>query len=167
MRKQTSHLLVYLQELHGRFNLPLDRPYFRRANAYHFPNEPFTDGYLRNPHIHLNPPGIESSVVSFFCASLSLISSLRTNWQNKIRIESIEAEELGGISDQLQVSINQFITNEKYTAPSHSSIINEIHTKLDAVRIRSPSGSSHYSFDIPVSSRTLLKESWFQITQLF
>ncbi|XP_044310970.1 ufm1-specific protease 2 isoform X1 [Varanus komodoensis] len=58
-----SQLETYRQELHGRFNLPFDRPYFRRANAYHFPDEPFKDGYLRNPHVHLNPPGIESGMV--------------------------------------------------------------------------------------------------------
>ncbi|XP_033016027.1 ufm1-specific protease 2 isoform X1 [Lacerta agilis] len=58
-----QQLETYRQELHRRFNLPFDRPYFRRANAYHFPDEPFKDGYLRNPHVHLNPPGIESGMV--------------------------------------------------------------------------------------------------------
>ncbi|XP_072857482.2 ufm1-specific protease 2 isoform X1 [Pogona vitticeps] len=58
-----DQLESYRQELHGWFNLPFDRPYFRRANAYHFPDESFRDGYLRNPHVHLNPPGIESGIV--------------------------------------------------------------------------------------------------------
>ncbi|XP_053112822.1 ufm1-specific protease 2 isoform X4 [Hemicordylus capensis] len=58
-----NQLETFRQELHSRFNLPLDRPYFRRANAYHFPDEPFKDGYLRNPHVHLSPPGIESGMV--------------------------------------------------------------------------------------------------------
>ncbi|KAH0616143.1 hypothetical protein JD844_027038 [Phrynosoma platyrhinos] len=58
-----NQLESYRRELHGWFNLPFDRPYFRRANAYHFPDEPFRDGYLRNPHVHLNPPGIESGIV--------------------------------------------------------------------------------------------------------
>lgn len=53
-----------MQELHGLFNLPCDRPYFKRANAYHFPDEPYKDGYLRNPHLHLNSPGTESGMVS-------------------------------------------------------------------------------------------------------
>ncbi|XP_077135729.1 ufm1-specific protease 2 [Ranitomeya variabilis] len=50
--------------LHGEYNLPLDRPYFRRANAYHFPDEPYRDGYLRNPHVHLNHPSLEGGTVS-------------------------------------------------------------------------------------------------------
>ncbi|XP_058049140.1 ufm1-specific protease 2 isoform X1 [Ahaetulla prasina] len=58
-----DQLETYRKELHGQFNLPLDRPYFRRANAYHFPDESFKDGYLRNPHLHLNPPTIESGMV--------------------------------------------------------------------------------------------------------
>ncbi|KAJ6668595.1 hypothetical protein lerEdw1_012077 [Lerista edwardsae] len=58
-----QELETYREELHGRFNLPFDRPYFRRANAYHFPDEPFKDGYLRNPHVHLSPPGIESGMI--------------------------------------------------------------------------------------------------------
>ncbi|XP_058049141.1 ufm1-specific protease 2 isoform X2 [Ahaetulla prasina] len=57
-----DQLETYRKELHGQFNLPLDRPYFRRANAYHFPDESFKDGYLRNPHLHLNPPTIESGM---------------------------------------------------------------------------------------------------------
>lgn len=58
-----QELETYREELHRRFNLPFDRPYFRRANAYHFPDEPFKDGYLRNPHVHLSPPGIESGMI--------------------------------------------------------------------------------------------------------
>uniref|UniRef100_A0A8D0HI68 Ufm1-specific protease 2 n=1 Tax=Sphenodon punctatus TaxID=8508 RepID=A0A8D0HI68_SPHPU len=54
-----NQLKTYREELHGLFHLPSDRPYFRRANAYHFPDKPYKDGYLRNPHLHLNPPGIE------------------------------------------------------------------------------------------------------------
>ncbi|KAM4050845.1 ufm1-specific protease 2 [Anomaloglossus baeobatrachus] len=50
--------------LHGEYNLPLDRPYFKRANAYHFPDEPYKDGYLRNPHVHLNHPSLEGGTVS-------------------------------------------------------------------------------------------------------
>ncbi|XP_075052990.1 ufm1-specific protease 2 [Mixophyes fleayi] len=50
--------------LHEQFNLPLDRPYFRRANAHHFPDEPYKDGYLRNPHVHLNHPPLEGGTVS-------------------------------------------------------------------------------------------------------
>uniref|UniRef100_A0A7M4F083 UFM1 specific peptidase 2 n=1 Tax=Crocodylus porosus TaxID=8502 RepID=A0A7M4F083_CROPO len=60
-----DQLESYRKELHGLFNLPSDRPYFRRANAYHFPDEPYKDGYLRNPHVHLHPPGLESGLVSF------------------------------------------------------------------------------------------------------
>ncbi|XP_030305837.1 LOW QUALITY PROTEIN: ufm1-specific protease 2 [Calypte anna] len=58
-----DQLESYRKELHELFNLPCDRPYFKRANAYHFPDEPYKDGYLRNPHLHLNSPGTESGMV--------------------------------------------------------------------------------------------------------
>ncbi|XP_061586423.1 ufm1-specific protease 2 [Cololabis saira] len=48
------------RELHQQFELPDDRPYFRRANAYHFPNEPYKDGYLRNPHVILTHPTLDN-----------------------------------------------------------------------------------------------------------
>ncbi|KAF6733510.1 Ufm1-specific protease 2 [Oryzias melastigma] len=51
------------RELHQRFKLPNDRPYFRRANAYHFPNEHYKDGYLRNPHHALTHPTLENGKV--------------------------------------------------------------------------------------------------------
>ncbi|CAN2388664.1 UFM1 hydrolase activity, partial [Pristimantis euphronides] len=50
--------------LHSEYNLPLDRPYFKRVNAYHFPDEQYKDGYLRNPHVHLNHPALEGGTVS-------------------------------------------------------------------------------------------------------
>ncbi|KAM4707617.1 ufm1-specific protease 2 [Discoglossus pictus] len=59
-----AQLEDYRKELHERLNLPLDRPYLKRANAYHFPDEPFKDGYLRNPHVHLNTPLVEGGTVS-------------------------------------------------------------------------------------------------------
>ncbi|KTG00227.1 hypothetical protein cypCar_00025901 [Cyprinus carpio] len=49
------------ESLATRFKLPSDRPYLRRANAFHFPDAAYKDGYLRNPHIHLNPPNIEDA----------------------------------------------------------------------------------------------------------
>ncbi|XP_018085877.1 ufm1-specific protease 2 [Xenopus laevis] len=52
------------QALHEQFNLPLDRPYFRRANAFHFPDEPYKDGYIRNPHLQLGTPPLEGATVS-------------------------------------------------------------------------------------------------------
>ncbi|XP_035413734.1 ufm1-specific protease 2 isoform X3 [Cygnus atratus] len=58
-----DQLECYRKELHELFNLPCDRPYLKRANAYHFPDEPYKDGYLRNPHLHLNSPGTESGMV--------------------------------------------------------------------------------------------------------
>uniref|UniRef100_A0A673SLS7 Ufm1-specific protease 2 n=1 Tax=Suricata suricatta TaxID=37032 RepID=A0A673SLS7_SURSU len=57
-------LQAYRKELHDLFNLPPDRPYFRRSNAYHFPDEPYKDGYLRNPHSYLNPPNTETGMIS-------------------------------------------------------------------------------------------------------
>ncbi|XP_041838653.1 ufm1-specific protease 2 isoform X2 [Melanotaenia boesemani] len=48
------------RELHHQFELPDDRPYFRRANVYHFPNEPYKDGYLRNPHMFLTHPTLDN-----------------------------------------------------------------------------------------------------------
>ncbi|NXU55570.1 UFSP2 protease, partial [Turnix velox] len=58
-----DQLESYRKELHGLFGLPCDRPYFKRANAYHFPDEPYKDGYLRNPHLHINSPGAEPGMV--------------------------------------------------------------------------------------------------------
>ncbi|XP_077671682.1 ufm1-specific protease 2 isoform X7 [Eretmochelys imbricata] len=57
-----NQLETYRKELHELFHLPSDRPYLRRANAYRFPDEPYKDGYLRNPHIYLNPPVIEAGM---------------------------------------------------------------------------------------------------------
>uniref|UniRef100_A0A3B3VK71 Ufm1-specific protease 2 n=1 Tax=Poecilia latipinna TaxID=48699 RepID=A0A3B3VK71_9TELE len=51
------------RELHGQFELPDNRPFFRRANAYHFPNEPYKDGYLRNPHTVLTHPTLDNGKV--------------------------------------------------------------------------------------------------------
>uniref|UniRef100_A0A8C2B2R1 Ufm1-specific protease 2 n=1 Tax=Cyprinus carpio TaxID=7962 RepID=A0A8C2B2R1_CYPCA len=56
-----SQLQAAREDLHRRFKLPSDRPYLRRANAFHFPDAAYKDGYLRNPHIHLNPPNIEDA----------------------------------------------------------------------------------------------------------
>ncbi|XP_017275604.1 ufm1-specific protease 2 [Kryptolebias marmoratus] len=51
------------RELHQGFGLPDDWPYFRRTNAYHFPNEPYKDGYLRNPHTVLTHPTLDNGKV--------------------------------------------------------------------------------------------------------
>lgn len=51
------------RELHEKFQLSHDKPYFRRANAYHFPNEPYKDGYLRNPHAVLTHPTLHNGKV--------------------------------------------------------------------------------------------------------
>ncbi|XP_072262243.1 ufm1-specific protease 2 isoform X1 [Pyxicephalus adspersus] len=59
-----SQLEYHRKMLHTQYNLPLDRPYFRRVNAYHFPDDLYKDGYLRNPHLHLNHPTIEGGTVS-------------------------------------------------------------------------------------------------------
>lgn len=58
-----TQLEAQRQELHQHFELPDDRPYFRRANAYHFPNEPYKDGYLRNPHLVLTHPSLDDGKV--------------------------------------------------------------------------------------------------------
>lgn len=58
-----------LQDLHQQFDLPEDRPYFRRANVYHFPNEPYKDGYLRNPHLVLTHPNLDNGKVRVICVS--------------------------------------------------------------------------------------------------
>lgn len=57
-----GQLQDYRKELHDLFNLPHDRPCFKRSNAYHFPDEPYKDGYIRNPHTYLNPPNIETDL---------------------------------------------------------------------------------------------------------
>ncbi|KAI3353156.1 hypothetical protein L3Q82_019706, partial [Scortum barcoo] len=55
-----SQLETQRKELHQEFELPDDWPYFRRANSYHFPNEPYKDGYLRNPHLALTHPAMDN-----------------------------------------------------------------------------------------------------------
>ncbi|XP_029910765.1 ufm1-specific protease 2 isoform X1 [Myripristis murdjan] len=55
-----SQLEAHRKELHQRFELPEDRPYFRRANVYRFPNETYRDGYLRNPHLAVTHPSLEN-----------------------------------------------------------------------------------------------------------
>ncbi|XP_056227867.1 ufm1-specific protease 2 [Seriola aureovittata] len=58
-----GQLETHRKELHQQFELPDDRPFFRRANAYHFPNEPYRDGYLRNPHLLLTHPTLDDGKV--------------------------------------------------------------------------------------------------------
>lgn len=58
-----SQLETQRRDLHQRFELLDDWPYFRRANAYHFPNEPYRDGYLRNPHLVLTHPTLDNGKV--------------------------------------------------------------------------------------------------------
>lgn len=58
-----SKLQTIRQDLHQKFDLPEDRPFFKRANAYHFPNEPYKDGYLRNPHLSLTHPTLDNGKV--------------------------------------------------------------------------------------------------------
>lgn len=58
-----SQLQTTRQNLHLKYGLPEDKPYFRRANAYHFPSEPYKDGYLRNPHSSItNPSFVDGKV---------------------------------------------------------------------------------------------------------
>ncbi|XP_051559197.1 ufm1-specific protease 2 [Myxocyprinus asiaticus] len=56
-----SQLQTVREDLHRKFKLPGDRPFLRRANVFHFPDEVYKDGYLRNPHAHLNPPNVEDA----------------------------------------------------------------------------------------------------------
>ncbi|XP_034044476.1 ufm1-specific protease 2 [Thalassophryne amazonica] len=58
-----SQLEMQRKELHQQLELPEDRPYFRRANTYHFPNEAYKDGYLRNPHLVLTHPVLDNGKV--------------------------------------------------------------------------------------------------------
>ncbi|XP_041641436.1 ufm1-specific protease 2 [Cheilinus undulatus] len=58
-----SELETKRKELHQQFELPDDWPHFRRANTYHFPNEPYKDGYLRNPHLALTHPSLDNGKV--------------------------------------------------------------------------------------------------------
>ncbi|KAJ3613936.1 hypothetical protein NHX12_017515 [Muraenolepis orangiensis] len=54
------------KELHRQFNLPEDRPYFRKANAYRFHDHDDHDdhGYLRNPHrVLAHPAGLDQGKV--------------------------------------------------------------------------------------------------------
>ncbi|XP_051993730.1 ufm1-specific protease 2 [Xyrauchen texanus] len=56
-----SQLQAVREDLHRKFQLPGDRPFLRRTNAFHFPDEAYKDGYLRNPHLCLNPPNVEDA----------------------------------------------------------------------------------------------------------
>ncbi|KAF3852352.1 hypothetical protein F7725_005707 [Dissostichus mawsoni] len=58
-----SQLETHRKELHQQFELPDDWPYFRRANAFHFSNESYKDGYLRNPHMVLTHPTLDNGKV--------------------------------------------------------------------------------------------------------
>ncbi|XP_047431072.1 ufm1-specific protease 2 [Mugil cephalus] len=58
-----NQLETQRKDLHQQFELPDDRPYFRRANTFHFPNEPYRDGYLRNPHVTLTHPSLDNGKV--------------------------------------------------------------------------------------------------------
>ncbi|XP_068178240.1 ufm1-specific protease 2 [Antennarius striatus] len=58
-----SQLEMQRKELHQQYELPNEWPYFKRANAYHFPNEPYKDGYLRNPHLVLTQPSLDNGKV--------------------------------------------------------------------------------------------------------
>ncbi|KAK7912907.1 hypothetical protein WMY93_013118 [Mugilogobius chulae] len=58
-----SQLQTVRQTLHQKYDLADDTPFFRRANAYHFPNEPYRDGYLRNPHLSLTHPAFDNGKV--------------------------------------------------------------------------------------------------------
>uniref|UniRef100_A0A8C5BAG3 Ufm1-specific protease 2 n=1 Tax=Gadus morhua TaxID=8049 RepID=A0A8C5BAG3_GADMO len=55
-----SQLESHRKELHGRFDLPEDRPYFRKPNAFRFPDQVHKDGYLRNPHQVLTHPSLDN-----------------------------------------------------------------------------------------------------------
>lgn len=55
-----SQLETERTELHKKYKLPEDRPFLRRANAFHFPDAPYKDGYLRNPHLCLTHPTINN-----------------------------------------------------------------------------------------------------------
>ncbi|KAG9479854.1 hypothetical protein GDO78_011730 [Eleutherodactylus coqui] len=81
--------------LHGEFNLPLDRPYFKRANAYHFPDEPYKDGYLRNPHVHLNHPALEggTALVDVGDKPSSFVGSRQ--WIGSIEVQLVLNQLLG------------------------------------------------------------------------
>lgn len=58
-----TQLQITRQTLHQKYDLPDDTPYFRRANAFHFPTEPYKDGYLRNPHMSLAHPNLDNGKV--------------------------------------------------------------------------------------------------------
>uniref|UniRef100_G3MNT2 Probable Ufm1-specific protease 2 n=1 Tax=Amblyomma maculatum TaxID=34609 RepID=G3MNT2_AMBMU len=58
-------LISCRRELHRLLLLPEDRPYFRKTNAYAFPDDLASEPYLRNVHVGLSPPtGCEVRLVS-------------------------------------------------------------------------------------------------------
>ncbi|XP_072040093.1 ufm1-specific protease 2-like [Amphiura filiformis] len=54
----------FRRQVHEQFLLPLDRPLFRRTNAYMFPSDRKGDVYLTNTHVGLAPSGVEGGTPS-------------------------------------------------------------------------------------------------------
>lgn len=75
-----DQLQAYRKELHDLFKLPHDRPYLKRINAYHFPDELYKDGYIRNPHAYLSPPNIEGSMICMVQALTPIITTCKIGW---------------------------------------------------------------------------------------
>ncbi|KAL5012831.1 hypothetical protein ScPMuIL_011382 [Solemya velum] len=51
------------KKLHETLCLSLERPSFKRANVYRFPEDRLGESYLINPHVGLNPSGVKSGKV--------------------------------------------------------------------------------------------------------
>ncbi|XP_074847938.1 ufm1-specific protease 2 isoform X2 [Carettochelys insculpta] len=99
-----DHLESYRKELHELFHLPSDRPYLRRANAYRFPDEPYTDGYLRNPHTHLNPLGMEAGMALVDVGDKPAAFVGSRQWIGSIEVQLVLNQLLGITSKILFVS---------------------------------------------------------------
>lgn len=61
------------KKLHNAFNLPMDRPLFRKSNAYEFDGKPIVNdvGLLTNVHEGLSPSGSKlKKRIILFCTTI-------------------------------------------------------------------------------------------------
>ncbi|XP_034627038.1 ufm1-specific protease 2 isoform X4 [Trachemys scripta elegans] len=114
-----NHLETYRKELHELFHLPSDRPYLRRANAYRFPDEPYKDGYLRNPHTYLNPPGIEAGMALVDVGDKPAAFVGSQQWIGSVEVQLVLNQLLGITSKILFVSQGSELASQGRELANH------------------------------------------------
>ncbi|XP_053463411.1 ufm1-specific protease 2-like [Nycticebus coucang] len=114
-----GQLQAYRKELHDLFNLPHDRPYFKRSNAYHFPDEPYKDGYIRNPHIYLNPPNMETGMALVDAGDKPAAFVGSRQWIGSIEVQLVLNQLIGITSKILFVSQGSEIASQGRELANH------------------------------------------------